>query len=328
MGWTQGSGPGAGHFCGLLAILFLGVWAYVKLGDGVTFDDAGSLGPTLAACRIPYRVAIGTIDPRFDLTEDDVRRALLDAIQVWERHAPRPLFELSERPSATRVALHFDERQAMSDAVAQHRVDHDQRGAELDVARADLDRLQRDFEVQREALRERHARHAEARRRHGREVAAYNRSPSRDAATRSRLKADRNALEFENMHLAAFSDEVEALQRQLQNHTDAFNERVARYNDEFGAASVRNRVASGPVTAGRYVRVGGNARIDVFLVNSYSHLVHTLAHELGHALRIEHVPDSDSIMSAVNTRDLGASGPVFASPTDIAALEHVCRRRF
>ena len=68
-----------------------------------------------------------------------------------------------------------------------------------------------------------------------------------------------------------------------------------------------------------YVEEGGDRRIDIYEFSTEEKLVRVLAHELGHALGIDHVPDSKAIMYEFNEEN-----SLTLTDADKAALVGVC----
>lgn len=288
--------------------------------------EAASAAPLLDGfqCRIPYRLRAGEIDAAFGMSRRDLEAALREAFAVWEGYARSTLFVITDDASATPVHLRFDERQVRSDEMAEERRAQQDIAIEIDRRRAELEDLRRDLEHRQAEFRDEADRHASAVRTYEEWVAAFNRSSSGNHAERRRLAAERESLERQSAHLEALQQRQLSAQEHFNGRVEAFNRAVARLNERSQAAAAA-AAGHGPVGAGRYARTAAGESIEVYLVTSHADLLLTLAHELGHALGIGHVDDSDALMSAVK---VGPSSGRGAAPVlrraDRAALERVC----
>ncbi|MEX2013071.1 MAG: matrixin family metalloprotease, partial [Candidatus Levyibacteriota bacterium] len=64
-----------------------------------------------------------------------------------------------------------------------------------------------------------------------------------------------------------------------------------------------------------------NNTITIYFASNYSELIHTLTHEFGHALGMQHVENSQSIMYPYTTSS------VTLTPEDLEQLAYVCRKQ-
>jgi hypothetical protein len=111
---------------------------------------------------------------------------------------------------------------------------------------------------------------------------------------------------------------------------ERFNGAVERYNEVFaslealGPAEVRaGDLRSETRTLGGRT-VATDRTLTIAVAGDYGELVVVLAHELGHALGLEHVDDPAALMAAQYRQD-DAGLPVVLAPADLRALEARCR---
>ncbi|WP_038035818.1 MULTISPECIES: matrixin family metalloprotease [unclassified Thioalkalivibrio] len=249
-------------------------------------------------CEVPVALHLAGVDPRFRLERDAVQTALDAAVRMWDGQTPDVLFRQREGEGMP-VRLVFDERQA---------------GAESrDRARAELDRLQRGIAEREERLDHRHSalaadaagyqRHLEdfqaRQREYEQAVAAWNAGRmAHSAGNRERLERQRRALDRagddldqRRRTLEQRRDELNRDIRALEREIDGFNERVAELNREIGT--------TGAFDMAVYEQHGARRSITVFKASDADELRLTLAHELGHALGIDHVDDPAAVMHAM-----------------------------
>lgn len=279
-------------------------------------------------CAIPVAYTLGDVDPRFGFDRYDVIAAMAAATELWEAESGAALFIESGHPRAMRVRLVYDERQRAALRRGSLR-------GSLELDQADLAREEEDLaawsgriELAR-AAHERHSAELEPRlERHEAAVAAWN------AGAGERSDAARRALEAESAMLRAELAELERAGQALNADVDAYNRRVEEARSR--AAELNSQLehynataAEDPVESGRYSydREQGR-RVDVFRAGSFDELVWVLAHELGHALGIEHVDDPAAVMHGLlhegGQLQPGRARPVALSAADRAALLEVC----
>lgn len=283
-------------------------------------------------CGIPIHVALGDVDPRFGFDRSAVSEALAEAERLWQAPGDAQLFLRSDHPRAMTVHLNFDERQhgALQRRSLRGVIDRDlsqlrshesalaHRGARIEAARLRHERDSRDF--------------ARSMQSHQAQVAALNRDPAR-----LRDPAQRQALEREGAALRVAHAELERSLAELNRDIAAYNAGVDDQQQQ--ADKYRGRIAQfntfsseQPVVSGRYSHERDQGRrIAVFRAEDQDELVRILAHELGHALGLDHVAQPEAVMNSLLHEDAGVDRRHVRSTAlgdaDRAALMALCGDR-
>ncbi|SEO90742.1 matrixin family metalloprotease [Aquisalimonas asiatica] len=273
-------------------------------------------------CEAPVTVHLDAVDDRFELDRAEVRAALRDAMAMWQDASEDTLFRKRDGEGVA-VSLVYDERQAGAQARQRRRDDLVRVERQLREDRQQLEQRHealtaesRDFESRQRRLNER----VEA---HEREVTAWNagdmeRTPEKrerlqDAS--QALSEAQDALNDERRELERRGEALNREQQVLVREMEAFNHQVDVHNREAHAAT--------GFEMGQYERRGSQRWIRVFKADDQDELRLVLAHELGHALGIGHVPDADAVMAPYLGGD--NTGRTAVSAADREALSQACR---
>lgn len=269
-------------------------------------------------CLQPVTYSIGAVDPKFNITTEEFRAYLKEAEFVWEAAAGRDLFEFLPSSGDVTVNLIYDRRQAALDLLKGIGLVADQSIAAYKTLKTRYDELAAQLDPRQAALAARLADYKKGEAEYNAIIAEYNR---RGAATQRQLKllaVAKRDLEFD------FAV-IKRLERGVNSDIDLLNALATTINQlivtlELSADQYKREGAFlGVYEEGLYVVEGGLRRIDIYKHTSRPQLVRLLAHEMGHALGIEHVKGGESLMSPLNR---GSSVALF--PDDRAALDRAC----
>ncbi|HEU4677427.1 MAG TPA: matrixin family metalloprotease, partial [Candidatus Paceibacterota bacterium] len=266
----------------------------------------------------PVRYRVGNIDPRFDANAEEVKRVAAAAEAIWEGKLGRELFVYDERRGIP-INLVFDERQENAEIEENLRDDLEAKAGMNDAVAKQYDALIGEFRSLKKAYESR-VRSYETK------LAAYNDTVNdwnakggapeseieRLEADAASLKAEQEGLEADAEKLNALVDQLNAIGAKGNTLITDYNSVVAEYNDKVAEA--------GEFTQGDYT---GDA-INVYQFNSEDELELVLAHELGHALSLDHVDGKRSIMYRLMEDQAVDDG---LTPEDIAEFDAVCAQK-
>jgi Zn-dependent metalloprotease len=222
-----------------------------------------------------------------------VAAVVADAVSLWEEGTGRDLFvpvASTSRPDVM-VNFVFDDRHERTLAESSLSSTLEEKESSAESLQSQYEELAESYREKRTALETRVARYEADLDRHNETVESYNSeggAPEDVYATlqreEARLSREAESIEKATADLNTLADQVNALGERGSQLIRQYNSGVATYNDRFGDAD--------EFTQGDYQ----DGVINIYTFISKGELVNILAHELGHALDIEHVEGSDSVM--------------------------------
>lgn len=289
----------------------------IRIGFAVLVVGAIALAfnqPTV--CERTLHYSVGTIDPRFHISREEVQNVLSGVETVWEKPFDRNLFEYDPNASFT-IDFVFDERQ-------QQTIESDILDKHLNQLDAQLSTKEKEYQTRSdqydaavasyEARLKQYNTDASA---YAKEVAYWNRRGGAPddvyntlVAEQTRLNNESTALQVLQQKLDSDYRALDALYQSLSAGVTSYNSQVDTYNQRYGN--------SNEFTQAEYL--GHN--INVYQFNDTDELRLALAHEFGHALGIEHVENSRSIMYYL-MRDQDVVHPTLTEE-DKNALKTIC----
>ncbi|MFH0863508.1 MAG: matrixin family metalloprotease [Candidatus Gottesmanbacteria bacterium] len=224
---------------------------------------------TSSPCDFPITYRLGEIDSGYNLTSDQFLADLNEANQVWSSVVNKNLFSFEQKGKII-INLIYSDRQSMADNL--NRIEDDLKGNKqsIDSLKNDYNQAKADFEKKLAAFNQ--------------EVAYWNGQHGAPQDVYDRLMAEQSQLKSE-------ADQLNNLARQLNLSVSEYNSQVGQFNQDLG--TFKQAIAAKP-EAGLYD--SSVPKIDIYLTDSNRELIHTLAHEMGHALGLPHIDNPDAIM--------------------------------
>lgn len=247
-------------------------------------------------CDTPISYSIGSIDTRFHVTTDELLTDAKAATNIWNTTQNKQLFMYDPNAAFT-INMVYDSRQALTSEITQLNSDLKQKQGDIDPKIAAFKKKQEDFEVRVSQLNQ--------------QVQYWNGkggAPKEEydklVSQQKELQAEARSLNEEAQSLGQSTQEYN-LNAQKLNHTIDNYKQVLQYRPEEGL----------------YEQEGTKRKISIYIDISKDEFLHTLTHEFGHALGMDHNNDEKSIMYPQTTTVLQPSSE------DINALNEICMKR-
>lgn len=247
-----------------------------------------------SSCDTPLAYKVGTIDRRFGISQDQLLQNLREASNVWSSKYGKNLFVYDDKATLM-INLVYDERQSLNSKIIDIKDQVNQSETTLKPKIVQYQKLSADFQ---ERLSKYNA-----------EVNYWN---SRGGAP----QGDYERLTQEGKSLKEEAGKLNSMAHELNASADFVNIKINQLNR---TVNTFNNVLSDKPEEGLYDPLSG--KIDIFFNVNQNEFVHTLAHEMGHAIGMTHVENPKSIMYSKSNSFIELSGE------DLNELKFICRER-
>lgn len=273
----------------------------------------------VSPCERPIVYSIGDFDERFGLSRDELLQAVNQAAQIWRQPVAKELFS-SAAGGGLKINLLYDARQDSTLKLKNLGLTITKDKTTFETLKNKYDAFDKIYQRQKAELDNMVNYYEEQKANYEDEVKAANRrggaTPDEFAILEQERKQLNNLAEkikSKQAEINKTADDLNALANVINRLIYELNLNVKNYNN-VGAAS------AGEFQEGEYRSDAASERINIYQFDDRAALVRVLAHELGHALGLEHVDNPQAIMYRLNE---GGNDQLAAD--DLAELKRVCR---
>jgi chromosome segregation ATPase len=269
-------------------------------------------------CQEPLTYRLGHIDERFGLTRREFSVAVKRAAAIWGKPLSRELFR-EDSQGAIEINLVYDYRQEASDKLKKLNYKIDYTKDSYENMKLSFQSLKSEYEQKRAVLDNDLDAYNSRVNAYNAEIESWNRQSGAPENVRNRLMSGKNELNSVRESLQIRQDEAKRLVDEINSMALVINEIAANLNlDLVHYRDVGSQLGS-EFEEGFFESKKGKQSITVYHFYNDARLVRVLVHELGHALRLNHTTNPNTVMYRLNQSDAAE-----LTADDIASLKARC----
>ncbi len=245
-------------------------------------------------CEEPIRYKVDTVDPKFELPKDEFLADVNQSAQIWNNSINKNLFVYDPNGQLS-VNLIYDERQSLSTQINQMEDTVNLDKQSLNPKVSEYEKLSKEFKQKVDNL--------------NKKIEEWNNKGGAPEDEYKKIVEEQKSLQEEGNRLNAMAQSLNLSTREFNSQVGKLNQTISTFN-----SAIEQRPEEG-------IFKGGENRIEIYFYISKNELIHTSAHEFGHALGLDHSDNPKAIMYFKTNQT------IIPTIDDKKALEDFCKDR-
>lgn len=247
-------------------------------------------------CDKPIEFRLGTISSQFKISQSEFLNDIEEAADIWNNTYGKKLFSYNAK-AVFPISLVYDGRQGLSNDINNLNSQLEKQNQALNPQVQEYQIRVKDFQNRVDKLNQ--------------QVSYWNSHGGAPEDQYKKLTEEQRSLQQE-------AESLNAMAKSLNQSTTDYNSQVKTLNRDVSAF---NQALQGKPEEEVYASTKDSRQIIIYFDNTHKEFVHTIAHEMGHALGIAHNNNIRSIMYP-RTNEV-----VVPSKDDLNSLAAVCQKR-
>lgn len=302
------------------------VLIFAVILGAVWYQFGGIILDRFLPCENPIIYTLGTFDTKFGISKSYFLSALSDAEVIWEKPFGKELFTYKENSAddegkgeILKINLVYDYRQEATSKLASLGIVVEDNKASYEDLKSKLAVLKTRYEKEKNIFEARIKIFNQKQLAYEMEVGSWNKKGGVSKDEYNKLEQERLMLNVEALELQRIQKSINEMVEEINALVVALNRLVGTLNLSVEKYNTIGASRGESFTEGVYYSDGSNKEIDIYEFSSRIKLVRVLAHELGHALNLEHMEDTKAIMYRLNQ-----GNNQVLSESDLVALKAKC----